>query len=392
MSSLAEGRRVLIALLRDQARLFNEAVKMITALGIEHGAQLVSGVFDNVIDRCGNEHRSAQTGKNGLPNFLVRIGLGPEKIICTYCPRDLYTPIANRFTATPANQHSEPEQVMGIGYALKEDGPHFAELRLRSKLLRHVLVAALYYDIFPLTGIWGPSASAHRGRTDTRRKVLNKIVDELLKCGMTLEEIQQHFIKCLKFKSKDRPIDFVLKLACAKCFPENQTHHELSEVLRQRYFERFWHGIVYEPQKHDWELVSFGYLAKTGMVTDVELNSIRSDLKYLMAHGHLRQAYEIVEMIGDLLGLYDVQRHPRFCRTMGPIACLRDCVTTTLTQLAPVAYSHARNASEYGNAAALVHAFGASSLCDGYAKDVITMAHEAQQPVPMELCRYYQYI
>lgn len=395
MTSLQEGRTRLVQILRD-GEWFGGGVTLITSLGTEHGAQLISGVFNNVIDRAGNEHREVQTGKNGIPNFLVRIGLGPDQIVCTGCPTDMYRGIAERFLATPPDQHTEPEEVMGVGQALKQDGPNFARQHLRSKLLKHVLVSALYYDIFPLAGIWGPSASVHRGRTYTRRKALNKIVDELLNCGMTMEEIQSQFIDCLKFKSQGRPIDFVLKLACAKCFPENQVHHKLSDVLHEHYFERFWRDIVWEPHKHSGELLPFGYLARQGMVGEFERVTIRALLTCRMADGKTRQAYEIVDGIGELLDLFNTRTHPGFCLTKSPMQCHRECVMQTLASFVPVAFSVAQKKADFGIAAGLLHTFGAKACApdkeEELTRQVVRHAFEKNQPVPMELHKYYDLV
>jgi len=355
----------------------------------------VAGVQENVIDVNGDEKTLLTGGRNATYVTRASDPLGNTLITRLVPDQSTIHRTVTCFLAKNPEEHTDVEALIGMACAERSLRRRLAPYQ--QDVIRHVLLSSLYHDQFPLAGIWGPSASVHRGRTDTRRKALNKIVEELIKCGMTLEEIQQQFINCLKFKSQARPIDFVLKLACAKCFPDDQVHQELSDVLRQHYFERFWRGIVEEPHRHRGDLLPFGYLARAGMVTEHEQEVVRFMLTCLMAEGKTRQAYEIVTGIGELLGLYRTQSHPQFCITRGIMACERDCVNQTLASLVPPAFANAaRGSKQFGIAAGLVHTFGAK-ICapdevEQTVMQVVRTAFELNQPVPMELCKYYDLV
>ena len=94
------------------------------------------------------------------------------------------------------------------------------------------------------------------------------------------------------------------------------------------------------------------------------------------------------------MGLYRTQSHPQFCITRGILDCERDCVNQAMASLVPPAFAVAvKGSKQFGVAAGLVHTFGAK-ICapdedEHTVMQVVRYAFEQNQPVPMELRKYY---
>ncbi len=335
--------------------------------------QFVAGVCPDTIVADGDRRRilcgcASDGPNNSVSLFLLRIGLGTAAFavdIAAIWPREqaieLIVPVLEKFCAEGARPGLEEFVLEGTIMAAR-DCERFEKHRSLGLLSERIaILCALYANPVPLAPIFHLSEKAFARPAGERRRILNRYIERLCDLGMEMVDIRDHFLECLAFNAERRSMESVLRLAGAKCFDRSVGRDpKLERVLREKYLRRFWTQMEKAEPRYPRKILTFALLVRMGMAgLPQDREMFIASLVAMLAQGRIRQAWEIIDKIGDVgaLGFYDSSVHPDIEGGSGrsPRDCHRDRAKGFLESLVPQAYNSTAHPPYI---AALVNCFG----------------------------------